>query len=208
MRSIHPYYTLMCAIYLISLAFQPASFAWILKAAPVCILITYVLLKPRFPTQWFLVTALCFSGLGDVLLEWDYFTFGLAAFLLTQLCYGVLFSRYWRGLKQRAIWGICLSIYMIVMTITLWPNLGNLQWPVMAYLCIIALMGLLALQSDLPWQWAPLGALIFISSDTLIALDKFIHPLPLRSYLVMLTYYAAQWMLIEGFVSKRLRTNG
>jgi len=94
-----------------------------------------------------------------------------------------------------------LLIYMLFMAWLLLPNLGDLQLPVMAYLLTIAAMGLLALHSSLPMRWAVLGALVFIISDSFIAINKFFSPLPFASYWIMSTYYAAQFMLVTSLVS-------
>jgi uncharacterized membrane protein YhhN len=59
-------------------------------------------------------------------------------------------------------------------------------------------MGLTAIQGRFPVRWIVLGAFSFILSDSLIALDKFLHPLPYNNYSVMITYYAAQWMIVHG----------
>jgi uncharacterized membrane protein YhhN len=91
---------------------------------------------------------------------------------------------------------------MLAMAFLLSPHLGELNTPVFAYLVVIGLMGLLATQSEMPLKWAVLGAFVFILSDSLIAIDRFLQPLPLSSYLVMITYYCAQWMLIQGALNK------
>jgi uncharacterized membrane protein YhhN len=89
---------------------------------------------------------------------------------------------------------------MLVMMWWLLPNLGNLQFAVMAYLIAIATMGLFAFQSSLPMRWAVLGAVLFIISDSFIAINKFINPIPYESYWIMSTYYGAQFMLVSGFL--------
>jgi uncharacterized membrane protein YhhN len=61
-------------------------------------------------------------------------------------------------------------------------------------------MGLLAVQSSLPIRWVLLGAMLFIISDSFIAINKFINPFPFESYWIMSTYYAAQFMLVTGFL--------
>ena len=94
----------------------------------------------------------------------------------------------------------CIIIYMCGMAWLLIPNLGDLKLPVMAYFIAIAAMGLLALQSSLPLRWTVLGALLFIISDSFIAINKFINPFPFESYWIMSTYYVAQFMLVTGFV--------
>ena len=90
---------------------------------------------------------------------------------------------------------------MLVIMWWLLPNLGNLQFAVVAYLMAIATMGLFAFQSSLPMRWAVLGAILFIISDSFIAINKFISPIPYESYWIMSSYYMAQFMLVTGFLN-------
>ena len=40
----------------------------------------------------------------------------------------------------------------------------------------------------------------FALSDSLIAIDKFIQPLPYASVAIMVTYYLAQYMIVSGMI--------
>ena len=40
-----------------------------------------------------------------------------------------------------------------------------------------------------------LGAVLFVFSDFILAWNRFVEPVPYRNYLVLCTYYAAQWLL-------------
>lgn len=79
--------------------------------------------------------------------------------------------------------------------------------PVIAYLFVIATMGFLAIRSKFSLKWAVLGALVFILSDSLIAINKFILDLPYERIWVMSTYYAAQWMLVSGFLKSSMNSD-
>jgi alkylglycerol monooxygenase len=46
------------------------------------------------------------------------------------------------------------------------------------------------------------GACVFMVSDSLIAINKFVTPVPLASLWILVTYYAAQ-MLIVHFATAR-----
>lgn len=195
--------TLNIAFFLFSLLYLLAQayvvdFLWLLKIIPIAILMGAVLKTEASSIRTILLFALFFSGCGDLLLAFDVFIFGVAAFLIAQLSYAVLFRQYWKGLYQRWPLSFVLLICIIAMLWLLLPNLGNLQLPVLAYLVAISTMGLLAVQSSLSMHWAVLGALIFIISDSLIAINKFVYPLPFEGFLIMSTYYAAQFMLITS----------
>ncbi len=44
------------------------------------------------------------------------------------------------------------------------------------------------------------GALLFMLSDTLLAVDRFVHPLAWAGLGVLGTYYAAQWLIVHGML--------
>jgi uncharacterized membrane protein YhhN len=186
-------------LYMFSLSFF-VGFSWLLKIIPIALLAVAVLKTESSSIRSILLMALAFSACGDLLLAFDLFIFGVAAFLLAQLSYAVIFRSYWQGLYHRWQLSVVLIIYMFVMGWLLIPNLGELRLAVIAYLITIGAMGLLAVQSSLPMRWAVLGAWVFICSDSFIAINKFIVSLPFESYWVMSTYYAAQFMLVTGFL--------
>jgi uncharacterized membrane protein YhhN len=187
-------------LYMVSLNVA-VGFLWFLKIIPIVLLAATVLITQPSSTRSFLLLALLFSGCGDLLLAFDKFILGVAAFLLSQLSYAVIFKSYWQGIHKRWPLSVLLIIHMLAMAWILTPNLGNLQLPVLAYLMTIATMGLLAVQSSLPIRWAVLGAISFIISDSFIAINKFVIPIPFESYWIMSTYYGAQFMLVLGFIN-------
>ena len=63
-------------------------------------------------------------------------------------------------------------------------------------------MGIAALLSKLHWHVA-MGALFFVASDSILALSIFREPLPLSNYLVMATYYIAQYFIVFGLVQSK-----
>lgn len=186
-------------LYLFALSYG-VDFLWLLKIIPLVLLGAAVLNIAPSLIRSILLLALFCSGCGDVLLALDQFVYGVAAFLLAQLGYGLLFSRFWQGFYNRWYLSVVLIMYMLVMAWWLMPNLGELQLPVMAYLITIAAMGLVAVQSSLPLRWAVLGAVMFIVSDSFIAINKFVIPIPLETYWIMSTYYGAQFMLVTSFL--------
>ncbi|MDN4501996.1 lysoplasmalogenase [Alteromonadaceae bacterium BrNp21-10] len=186
-------------VYLLSLPFDN-SFSWLLKIIPIGLLGVAVVSVAKGRQKTILSCAIALSACGDVLLDLNYFIYGVAAFLLAQLCYALMFFRYREEFQKRWLCSLILAIYFCIMATCLMPHLGDLKIAVFAYLLVIALMGFLAIQSSLPLGWAVLGALVFILSDSLIAVDKFLLDISWNSYWVMISYYGAQWMLITGFL--------
>ena len=87
--------------------------------------------------------------------------------------------------------------------IWLWPSLGGLRLPVLAYICVITAMGVMSLLAGFPSWIVPAGALLFMLSDSLIAVGKFKHPIRYDNYLIWCTYYVGQVCIAVGFLRYR-----
>lgn len=162
----------------------------------------------RTPRTWLMQAALAFAWLGDVFLMFDgttYFQLGLGSFLLMQVGYTLVF----RNTRQRATpsYGLLALVcaFALGVLLLIWPNLGAMRLPVVVYLLAIAVMVLTTLfrRGKVPAQsfwWVFGGAVLFMISDSLIAIEKFYGPVPLREWWVMSTYLAAQYLIVEGLL--------
>ncbi len=164
-----------------------------------------VAVKSRF--KGLILSGLLFSLLGDMLLlmarlDETYFLLGLSSFLLAHIFYILAFSGYARqhppGYIRSAPWSVIpFVLYVIALSIWWWEDLGGLRWPVGAYSIVITVMGLsvLNLRKVAPVSIFPIllaGAVFFILSDTMIAVEKFKVPIPLSRIWIMATYFFAQ----------------
>ena len=159
-----------------------------------------------------LCASLLFSSLGDMFLALDankLFVFGLGSFLIAHLLYVALFVRNWpKPLTASAAQKLLVALLILnsaAMFVWLRPSLGSLAAPVAAYLVAITAMGVAATLASLRTRWVVVGALLFILSDSLIAVDKFKTPVEQREYLVWSTYYAAQLLIAAGFLREKMR---
>ncbi len=157
--------------------------------------------------------ALAGSLAGDVFLMLEgLFIPGLVAFLLAHLAYIVLFGQGVSWWSSRGILVLALG-YALVMVIVLWAG-GlpvALRTPVAIYATVIALMAAqalgraLQLRDTASWLIAA-GAIAFVISDTLLAVNRFLSPLPASPVWVLSTYYAAQCLIIGGMLrSERVK---
>jgi uncharacterized membrane protein YhhN len=163
--------------------------------------------RPMTPLR----VGLVFALLGDIFLmirEVDLFGLGLASFLVMQLCYCVVFRM--RGALQAVrptticlialpfvvYAGVFLSILHPVFATK--PALGELWIPVVVYVVCISVMGLMAaLRRGADGYWTVLvGALLFMVSDSAIAVNSFLVPFAGSTLLVMSTYAAAQYLIV------------
>jgi uncharacterized membrane protein YhhN len=145
-----------------------------------------------------LLFVLFFAWLGDVFLLVPgnsplFFQLGLGSFLVMQFAYIRLFH-----LRSKEIWHWSLGaimVYVVNLLRFLWPNLADgLRIPVLVY--AITLGGMLYFASKLGDKMIFWGALLFVISDSLLALGKFKYAIPGNSFWVMSTYIMAQLVLI------------
>ena len=191
--------------YLISLEFRPYPLDFLVKAIPIYLLIYYSFTELEGKLRTYTTLALLFSSFGDVFLSLNFpnnFLFGLSSFLIGHIFYIVGF--YGLANKERVMTKILLSLVVLGITVSMGlkvvPISGELAIPVSAYIAVIASMGLTAIYA---WRHSLLhfvGAFSFIISDSMIAWNKFIEPIPNERYLIMTTYYLAQLLILYGII--------
>ena len=168
----------------------------VIKPLPVLALTLWVLRASRSAYRNRLAAGLALSLAGDVLIERS-FVAGLAAFLLAHVAYAMAFlAETRRPLLLRAV---PIAAYGAGMTALLWPRLGDLRLPVLAYVLAICTMVWRAAArvghtgAPRPGEWAALaGAVLFALSDTVIALDRFHSPIAGAQLPIILLYWAGQ----------------
>ena len=90
-------FLLFVLMYMLGL-YYVVDFLWLLKIIPIAILGMGVFKTQASSSRTVLLVALVFSGCGDLLLAFDQFIFGVAAFLLAQLSYALIFKSFWQGI--------------------------------------------------------------------------------------------------------------
>lgn len=171
---------------------DPGGLVW--KAAGIVLLGIFALLK----RSWIAGLGLLFCALGDVLLELV-FVYGMAAFAIGHLFYIAAFVEWGRvlGLNKRDI-PVAIIVVIISAGLLVWlfPGMGDLTAPAIAYQFIITTMVCMAFIVKAP-VLARLGAVLFMLSDTLIAAGRFANvDVPPGS--VWITYAGAQILIAWG----------
>lgn len=151
------------------------------------------------------------SLVGDVLLlDEQYFIGGLVAFLIAHVLYIVAYRKHRYDETENALQGIqrIRMAFPIILAgtglvVVLFPVLGDLKIPVIIYALVLVLMALHALfrfgRTNSSSFWLVFtGAVFFVISDSLLAINKFLLPLSNASFLIMFTYIIAQLMIVEG----------
>ncbi|WKK65004.1 lysoplasmalogenase [Lutimonas zeaxanthinifaciens] len=168
-------------------------------------LIAFYLSVSEIKNKFFLL-ALFFSFLGDVLLldKSNLFLYGIAAFLLTQLIYIFIFSKGLnksvRGIRLKA--SVPFMIFYMVLIWILYPGLGSFLVPVLVYGFAISVFGVVSLLNYLIRdkelaRYLLAGAILFIISDSMIALNKFHLERSFYAPLIMITYISAQYLIVR-----------
>lgn len=151
--------------------------------------------------RYAIIAGLLFSLAGDIflMLPRDRFTAGLISFLIAHLFYIAAFwSESGRALSIRAV--IPFLIYGSLMLRMLWRDLGKMRLPVMIYMLVILMMGWTAtsrmmVTGERGSMLAFTGALLFIASDSMLAVDRFKDRLKGGQAYILTTYFAAQWLI-------------
>lgn len=215
MSKLSNYFLVISTFYLLLIVFGQVNIAWYFKPLllPFLILVTYK--SELFSTKKWLLFALIFSWIGDVVLMFAdkgelYFIFGLVGFLIAHILFIVLFIkqksegsytknwRFWLGF-------VIVLVYLGSMLSLLFPKLGDLKIPVSVYAFTISVMLVMAIKGYFSWQKPMnllilIGALFFVISDSILAINKFYNPILNANFIIMFTYIVAQYCITAGIL--------
>lgn len=188
---------------------------WYLKPFLLPFLFYAVVKSGSFETKKWLISALFFSWIGDCILLFApkgevYFIFGLVAFLIAHILFIVLFTKQKsenKHFKSILFWIGFMAVlsYLVSMLSNLLPTLGDLKIPVCIYALTISIMLIMAIKGAINWKnnaksLVLVGAVFFVVSDSILALDKFHSPIASASYSIMITYLIAQFCITKGII--------
>lgn len=192
-------------IYIFLIPEDPVGIKIAMKLVPMILIILYgtlnkSLISPLYKRTVLIGLSVCM--IADAAIYW--FMAGLATFLVGHLFYIVAFRKASRkpvpliAAVPLLLYGLFMAVWIAV------PQLVSgelfLGVAIIAYMAVILLMGWEAIRTRLPLVVT--GALLFICSDSLLAIDRFVTPLPARDALVMITYYAAQTFIAASIGSR------
>ncbi len=202
-------------VYMLLIIIGHEDFAWYLKPFLLPFLFYAVAKSNPFETKKWLLAALLFSWIGDCMLLFAdkgelYFIFGLISFLIAHILFIVLFvkqkaevihhkqTQYWFGFSF-------VLVYLFGMLSLLIPKLGDLKIPVGIYAMTISLMLIETIKGSFNWKdkskyLVLVGAVFFVTSDSVLAINKFYSPVPNDSFWIMATYLIAQFCIVKGIL--------
>ena len=184
------------------LFFLPVSIPHKVVFPVACIFVASLWLTP-----WQICAALFFSALGDWFGSCNNFIGQMGSFAVGHIFYIWFFvQRYFtkvehdkkltaRAKGYLAMLAVCLVGLLTVVFTQIVPEApaGVIRIGVSIYAVIIStmLLGGMLQRSTL----YALGAVLFVFSDFILAWNKFVEPVPFRNYLVLGTYFLAQYLL-------------
>ncbi len=200
-------YAIPAVVYIASIHLLPYRGDFVLKAIPVLLLAVVAWKYIPARAGSLLTLAFLLSACGDISLSFAgeaYFLAGLSFFLLAHILYIITFAQNYQF--KSAQWPILLAIvvFSLSMASILYPKLGAMRLPVFVYILAIVSMGLFAAM----WQGQKrhillAGAIIFMLSDSMIAINRFLLPLDWSKYFIMCTYYTGQLLICAAFLPNK-----
>lgn len=201
---------------LVAVAMGIEQLQWIFK--PLIMLMLGAYYYTHAPTiAKSVVVAIFFSWIGDVSLMFQgrnelYFMAGLGAFLVAHICYVMAYHQHIERKEEAGFNGIQKFRFSLPIVLAgtglitiLYAHLGALKMPVTIYAIVLMVMTLQALfrygyTNSVSFWFVFVGAILFMISDSMIAVNKFLSSFELAGLLIMATYILAQFLIIKGLM--------
>ena len=206
---------IIMAVDIFAIATDNNDLRWFTKPLIIPMLIGYLvssLTVIKFREYKWVIAALVFSWGGDVLLmlefkDSNFFIYGLVSFLVAHVCYIYFFQVVKRKEKIKTSWLFVLPVlvYYAGLITFLFPYLKDLKIPVIVYGAVISTMlgfalHMLAMKNKNAAMSMLVGAILFIISDSVLAINKFYKPFEGAGIVIMLTYAFAQLLIVIGVI--------
>lgn len=186
--------------YLFAIKHNNQTLIYILKPGTMLMIILLALTStPSSFARWIII-GLLLSLVGDIFLMMrnDRFFHGLVAFLIAHVCYILAFLKIQPQQEQLSVlFTVCLLLVSLLFFLQLVK--GKLFKG--GYLLIVAVFIYILIITSMVWASIltenPLiimAAFLFYFSDATLAWDRFIKSLKYRHYVVMSTYFLAQYL--------------
>ncbi|MHA6260926.1 lysoplasmalogenase [Sporosarcina sp. CAU 1771] len=198
----------MGTVYIFFIPTDPVGFKILMKLIPMALIILFALsISPMVSSTYkkILVAGLFVCMIADGVIYW--FMAGLVTFFIGHIFYIFAFRNAARKPVPKPI-AVLLILYGVGMAVWIAGSqfaIGEtiLGIAIIAYISIILLMGWMAIRTRL--KLAIIGAILFMVSDSVLAVDRFTYEIPNRDAIVMLTYYGAQIFIAASIGSRTVK---
>lgn len=185
----------------------------------VWITVYFILYSQTGKDQFFIIGAFFFSWAGDMLLMFAnsieiLFYAGVGGFFIAQLFYirsflGDKKSRMNRGfLFNKPVWIIPFVIYLGLVLLLVSDGIEGVMIPVIVIYAIslvgmsMAALNRRGLVSHRSFAPVFAGSVLFVLSDSMIAINRFYQEFAGASFFIMLTYFIAQYLIMAGLLAR------
>lgn len=196
---------LMGIVYIFFIPADPVGFKILMKLIPMALIILFAVTARSLFSRTYkriIIAGLFVCMIADGVLYW--FLPGLITFFIGHVFY--IFAFHHAARKSVPIW-VAAPLLLYGAGMAIWVagsqfSAGQtvLGIAIIAYIGVILTMGWMAIRTRL--KLAIIGALLFIFSDSVLAIDRFVYALPYRDAFVMVTYYAAQVFIAASIGSR------
>jgi uncharacterized membrane protein YhhN len=213
-------YAGVSCLFLLTLVFQLQMAHYIIKPMFMVLLMLYhfkSILGKSSSFSKLIQFGLFFSWIGDIALMFDekieiLFVVGLAAFLIAHLGYSYAFIKNIKDSSQNLsvgtafLYGAPFALFTGFFFYYIKDGLpADLFVPVLAYTVVISIMGITSAWrrghvASNTYNWILIGAILFILSDCVIAVNKFVVDFENDAILNMFLYLSGQFMITIGAV--------
>lgn len=209
---------IVCLGELVAVALEVEKLQWVFKPLIMVVLGMYYYTKSNnAQISRAVVAAIIFSWVGDVSLMFQgkgegYFIAGLGAFLIAHVGYVMAYYQHIEKKEGAGLHGIQKFRFSLPIVLAgtglitiLYAHLGALKIPVTLYAIVLMVMTLQALfrygyTNTISFWFVFVGALLFMISDSMIAVNKFLASFELAGLAIMATYMLAQFLIIRGLI--------
>jgi uncharacterized membrane protein YhhN len=204
---------IIAVILLEQTSFYPGFFAKCMIIPALIVMFTANLNPLSNRLHMFILAGLFFSWAGDITLEFThnnelFFLLGLVCFLLAHIMYLIVFfgtPGYNSILGNRVYLVLPVLIYGIALVSYLYRDLADMRMPVILYAAVILSMLTGAINrkdkvNTVSYYFVLTGAVLFVISDSAIAVNRFSHQFRLSGIVIMSTYIVAQYFIVKGYI--------
>lgn len=183
------------------------------------IAVYFLLFKQKKKFTVPVLIAFFFSWVGDNFLMFSvknelFFFAGVGGFFVAQLIYIYTFATFSEvtvkgPIRKNPLLMLPFLVYVAGIYILLFPGLEGLMKPIiLVYALSLIGMSLMALNrkgrvGQASFRLVFIGSLLFLISDSMLALNKFYLEFTLAGFWIMFTYIAAQYLIMRGLILEK-----
>ncbi|SNR30537.1 lysoplasmalogenase [Lutibacter flavus] len=204
-------FILVSVIDIVGIVFKEPSLIFLFKPFILLSLLFLYSSSVLIRNKWY-VMALIFSFFGDVFLLYPgelFFMMGLVSFLLAHFIYiKIVVGRINKTSFTKIITSIIpFFIVFSLLILSLKDSLNEMLLPVIIYGLTISIFGVVSLidfqnTKSKKSLLMLIGAIVFMISDSVLAINKFYNSTHLFEVVIMVTYILAQYLIYRSMILK------